>query len=1441
MNIRFSICEALVGVAWAAFAANPVYVNCNLADYAGHDGSTPEKAVASIQEGVDLAQEGAVVHVAAGVYSNSLVAATENFAAYRVYIKRNLTLKGAGRDVTHIVGAFANTSTNIGPGAVGGIVISSTANHARIEGFTIRTCGDSKKSNGANGDGTAIRSLKTGNSLTVADRPWVVDCAVSNVFASVGAVSYVNVARTIFMKCQGNDFASVADRSDLVFCIAAHNQQVKNSHLFRGSRVAGATGNRLVNCTVVDTAGSASSVNMMSTGGPYYLQNTIVDMGGVYARELDGCVFANTRGGLGSSGSPVTEASTNETATSFFNRSNKVIASVVTDDFRPIAPCDLVPDGPAYARGFAAHLEAFPEEFRGKDVYGNPVMPDAEGRIHAGAVQTPMTPVTGFTIKGYGAQLRINGGSFCRSNGNWSERTVFSDAWPTMFRLEFPRRDELAAAGLAFPFFGYLIQNDGVGDRNVFPDSNERMPLVTPKGRVVDVTPRLATHVLYVDRAAENGDANAGSGTEAAPYARIQKAVNSVPTEKSYRAVIYVAPGTYDCDLTPHSGFNPACRVNLDKSSTLFRLIGTGGAEQTIIPGAADTSALAIEGCLSTNAIRCVKAGGSSVVLQGFTLTGGHTAGKDEGTSGNSYGRGGALWANNSPNAWLVECIVTNNVAYHGGAAIANGNAVRCYFADNKIVNGGSIFDVQNEGGRWLLSSCVVNETNLNSKGTVFLQSSATPGYAVNCSVRGNEGCYLFNTNSYSFFLNSILTHAKRQSTPVGYRRFAGTYVWEFDFRGGVGNAEGISYFTADPQFIDPENGNFRILRSSPAYGGGIAWTKMSEPGTSWTETQAYSSYYRHLACDMDGNFPIFVNGNPSAGAYQTATQMKATLQANRPDDVVLTPAAGDVLVEVDEPLAITATSSTREILGFNVNGTFVPGAAVSIVPADYSGNSLTIEAVANTNWFVDAVNGRDTNTGWTDSASFETLTEALAHATSGDVVTALPGTYDKKSALHTDIIYYYGEITDTIRLPSRAVIPDGVTLISRDGPEATIIKGAFGPDARGCGEGAIRCVLMGKGAVLKGFTVTGGGTLTGSTEYKKEFFDNTGAGGILSADVPQSGGCGWQPKAKGYAENCIISNNTSMSWGGAFFGSYVHCLFTGNRGGAVREAHYMYDCVVGGNYGIGETSSQACYQPYFVDSCTFLGTDLNVNGQPVASIYSYPGSSYWVVQNSLFLGTKGNTLKWVFNCRFAHKSGLINRNDDKHCWENVEFDESLAVDANYRPVRTSLAVDAWRDGRTSVSNAFHFVTPAEYVRDTDFAGGPRMYNGTRDVGAGECDWRPRYAAVLGGGTRHQVTAASTNVVEVETGVQLTDGQALTSAFNALQAGARQCEWTIARTGAGTLTVSVNGGEPQIVASETFSPTVVKGANTFAFAYTGDGSAVLQRFAHFNGTMLIFR
>lgn len=1443
------VMTAAVGLPFTRLGASTVYVDCGLGDYAGHDGSTPALAYRTIQEGVDAVEAGGTVHVAAGVYSNGVTTATSNFAACRVYITKNLTLKGAGRDVTHIVGAFSGNANRLGSGAVGGIVISSSANAARIEGFTIRDCGDSKKSNAANGAGTAVCSLKMNTTLTMTDRPWIVDCAVSNIHASVGAMSYVNIARTIFQNCVGYDFASVADRSDLVHCLVVHQRQDSNRHSFRGQRSEGATGNRIVNCTILD---ATSGVNTMSSSGTYYLQNSILDYGGIFSREVDHCVLSNGRGGLGSAGSPVLASCTNEQATCVFSAADKVVASTQLNDFRPIRAVELVvgsatnaiPDSPAIGLADARHLEVFPEEFRWRDVYGNPVVTNANGRFNAGAVQTTMTPVAAFKVNGSANLLKLNGERSCTTAG----RTHFVDVWPTLVRIETPTDADYADWGAGKPFFGIWLANDGTGeDRNVFPDSNGRLPFVPAYGRLITIDPRLATDVKYVDAAAENGNADTGSGTQAAPYARIQKAVNSITVDQDKRAVIYVAPGTYDQGSSRSSLPNPKVRVNLNKNRTYFRLVGTGGAERTIIAGAADTSEGAVGGCLSTNAIRCVQTGGNTCVLQGFTLTGGHTArGGEPGIdSGNSYGRGGALWANNAKTAWLIECIVTNNASYYGGAAFANGNAVKCYFADNTVVGGsGAVFDVQNTGGHWMLSSCVVKEGMSNSAADakVFIQSSQVNGYAVNCTVLGDpETTVFFSPNPYSFFPNTILAHGRSVTVSGGYRRTQGTYVWDFDYRGGSGNSEGGTYRTVDPQFVDEANGDYHLLRSSPAYGGGDAWTKMSAPGTSWTKEQAFSSYYRFLACDMDGAWPTFVGGNPSAGAYQTSTKTRVEPSCNRPGTVSISTTPEGPVFDVDEPVTVTATSETRRVLDIRVNGVSHPNAdSVTFTQADFGDASCRVEVVVNTNLYVDAVGGNDANLGDSEATALKTLTAALGRSCAGDVVTALPGTYDEGSSVHTNVVYYYGKMTDTIRLPSRAVIPEGVVLESRDGAEATIIKGAFGANAAtGTGEDAIRCVLLGKNAVLRGFTVTGGGTLEGDTTYQMEFFDNISGGGILCADPPAAiARPGNQPTASGYAENCIVSNNATCGGAAANFGSYIHCLFVKNRNGAVREPQYLYGCVVGDN--CTGTAGQSIYQPYYVDGCTFLGTDYKSDGSAAAAMYSYPNTALWIVRNTLFLGSKSSTVKFAFNCRGTFE-GFLHNNNNLNVWEDVVADPALAVDGAYGPVRTCAAVDAWRDGRTATSNLFHYATPALYLRGTDFAGGQRVYNGAMDVGAGECDWRGRYATVLGGGSRFAVTAATTNVTEVATGVQLTDGQALTSTFRSLSASGGVSEWQIARTGAGTLTVSVNGGAPEVVDADVYRPQLAAGENVFAFAYAGDGVAVLRRFAHHDGTVLTFR
>ena len=83
----------------------------------------------------------------------------------------------------------------------------------------------------------------------------------------------------------------------------------------------------------------------------------------------------------------------------------------------------------------------------------------------------------------------------------------------------------------------------------------------------------------------------------------------------------------------------------------------------------------------------------------------------------------------------------------------------------------------------------------------------------------------------------------------------------------------------------------------------------------------------------------------------------------------------------------------------------------------------------------------------------------AMAAADYGDTVVALPGTYDAGTMIPTK-----GQscCADTPALPARVVVKAGVTLESRDGADATIIKGASdSSNGNGCGEAAVRGVFL--------------------------------------------------------------------------------------------------------------------------------------------------------------------------------------------------------------------------------------------------------------------------------------------------------------------------------------------------------------------------------------------
>src|ERR1019366_7229743 len=98
------------------------------------------------------------------------------------------------------------------------------------------------------------------------------------------------------------------------------------------------------------------------------------------------------------------------------------------------------------------------------------------------------------------------------------------------------------------------------------------------------------------------------------------------------------------------------------------------------------------------------------------------------------------------------------------------------------------------------------------------------------------------------------------------------------------------------------------------------------------------------------------------------------------------------------------------------------------------------------------------------------------------------------------------------------------VTVESVNGPEVTVIQGYHDPVTTN-GDNAVRCVLLGNGSRLTGFTLTGGATRNDGDEVTEQ------SGGGLLCD-----------STGGVASNCVLTAN-SAAWagGGASGGTLIN------------------------------------------------------------------------------------------------------------------------------------------------------------------------------------------------------------------------------------------------------------------------------------------------------------
>ena len=310
---------------------------------------------------------------------------------------------------------------------------------------------------------------------------------------------------------------------------------------------------------------------------------------------------------------------------------------------------------------------------------------------------------------------------------------------------------------------------------------------------------------------------------------------------------------------------------------------------------------------------------------------------------------------------------------------------------------------------------------------------------------------------------------------------------------------------------------------------------------------------------DSGTGYQLVVTNN-----YGSATSAVATLTVLVPVQITGQPASQAVLLNSNATLTVTAAGSgplfyhwyfngTPLSDGNRISGSATPALTISSVqPGDAGGyvvavsnslNSVTSRTATLTPQSILAPSIRYVSLAsanpltpyldWTTAAT--NIQDAIDASVAGDLVLVSNGIYSSGGRA------IYGQATNRVNL-DRAV-----TVQSVNGPSFTVIKGDYTAPTHG-GPNA-RCAYLTNGAMLSGFTLTNGGTLS-----------------TTNIVLESSGGGIWCEPSGGVVSNCVLVGNVATRFGGgAFQGTLFNCILTNNTAsqGAGACSNALFNCTV--------------------------------------------------------------------------------------------------------------------------------------------------------------------------------------------------------------------------------------------------------------------------------------
>ena len=212
--------------------------------------------------------------------------------------------------------------------------------------------------------------------------------------------------------------------------------------------------------------------------------------------------------------------------------------------------------------------------------------------------------------------------------------------------------------------------------------------------------------------------------------------------------------------------------------------------------------------------------------------------------------------------------------------------------------------------------------------------------------------------------------------------------------------------------------------------------------------------------------------------------------------------------------------------------------------------------------------------------------------------------------------VYNTGSRTYNGVLANRIVIDRPVTVMGDTSGPLPIIEGNADPVTGDLGPGAARCAYVASGAMLSGFVLQQGRTLSGADFGDIRDFN---AGGVLlesgafvqyciiaSNAAANNGGGVWSDGGQrdggsgGYLQDCYISaNNAGAGGGGGAFGCTLSdCMLIGNNansGGGAGECPLLVHCMLSGN--LAQSAGGGAYDCQLLDHCMLTNNTAQMEG----------------------------------------------------------------------------------------------------------------------------------------------------------------------------------------------------------------------------------------------------